>query len=493
MKERQGYATAIGLVRNAGVAGVRTALVAFTVGFFILPLFRPSNLAPMLGFLFAPIGFVAGALGSLVWNLGRRTASPVARLGLGAAFLAGLWASLMSGPGLLARGMLLDLPWLPLALKSVLAPAGILRIWVVGAPAGKQQAYLSGLESYVGGPTLERHGYYTVRFVEAKEVSAALARRSGNGPDVVAFHPAGASAAPAWDGLIPVTGNFVYRGMAPFTWADPQGPRYGFARAIALGDLDCRALGRDGSKGSAEGPELSGFALRYATAVLNADAAALSSMTSSDAMRDRASDLVPSPTAATTVRVVTSRFCGAWGSEALAFAYLVVNHESDTSIGQSRFTLAVRREGGQWRVVAASRLDASRESLLRAAPMFDRAMGGRVREDGPLHAGEPSTPEQYRPARNASARTGHLIWRPSRSSDVVAEVVEVACRQPETAFGPDDRQLVLRPRSLGKPSPYFVRADAVCAEGWPVAWRVWSVTAERVAFSSARVLPVTGD
>ena len=470
-------------------AGAFAGATAFAFGFFVFPLFRPSNLAPILGFMLAPAGFLAGALVSLAWNLGRGASRPLVRIGVAALLPVVQWAYLMSPPGMVLRGAVLEANFLPAALQATLAPAGILQVWVVGLPPGEQQHYLRSMEHNLGGPTLGRHGYYAVRFVDTDALAGALGGGGSRRPDVIAVHGPDPPAVTDSRDLIRVTGHFAYRAMAPRTWIDPRGPHPALARAIALGDRDCRRLSAPGPSASGEDPDLAAFALGYARAALAHDAGTLAALTSSETLDPEPADGVPTSHPRPDVKIVDSRLCGAWGNRVLAFVHLVVNHESERWVGQSRFTIAARHELGAWRAIGASRAEASSASLQQSVETFDRSMSGAVRGLGELRAGQPRAQGRFSPATEASRRNGHLVWRPSDSPGIVAEVAEIACRLPEGGIVDHDRHFVLRPRVVGAaPSRHVPAADA-CPDGWPTVWRIWSVTPEGLAFSAPEPLP----
>lgn len=481
---------------NALVAGLVLGGAAFVAGFFVYPLLRPSNLAPLLGFIFAPLGFLLGFVLGLVWNVRKLGPSRLA----GVSIIAGiviLGGSLLMAPnfvpGLIARGILLDAKVVPSLLKKPLAPAGMLRIWAINIPPEEQAKYLGALGHYVGGPTLTLRGYYTVSFHTADNVIQAF--RQGHaqqpGPDILVsrdFAPIEAlSLEPGMKArLAEVTGNFSYRGMGRFAFIDRAGPNYVLARKLALHDLECR----NRTLAEATSPylkvQLEERSVAIVSAIVMGDAEQRGVRSSTSQMRLEHAPLdIHGP-----VRIESSRFCGAWGSPNLAFAQVVINFEAAQKLGQRRLTLALRSEAENWRLLSVSESEDSRKSIKESALRLEQIMLNRYRDTDLPQAAIPKEPYEYVPAVEIQQRSGYLIWEPSPSRNVVAEVAEIACRSRDlNGAEHDDIQLVVHVREpQGKPR-YYVHASKACPRGWPWKWRLWTVTGGGPHFSEERAIP----
>ncbi|HET6786351.1 MAG TPA: hypothetical protein VFH49_00200, partial [Aquabacterium sp.] len=345
------------------MSGLVLGGLAFVVGFFIYPFFRPSNLAPLTGFILAPFGFLIGMLAGLAWHA--RTLRLPRPLGWGiAASLVILTAVLtMSSwfiPGLMVRSMLLDLEVLPAVLKKPLAPAGTLAVWAIDIPPGEQAAYRERLRAYLGGPLLGLRGHHELSFHASTTVGQALreARAQHRLPDVLVSRQVASIDAmfreprvgAAWQRVI---GRGPLTRIGPLVFIHRQGPHPALARALALQDLACthRALSEQTSPAMRQA--LAGRSVALASAIVQGrpvTAGGLARMS-----------LGPSSMAMQApVHIVSSHFCGAWGSSTLALADVVLQVDAADSVGQRRLSLALRQEGEAWALLSVSELDETR-------------------------------------------------------------------------------------------------------------------------------------
>ena len=482
---------------NASIAGTVFGGIAFVAGFFIYPIYQPSNLAPLLGFVLAPLGFLLGFLIGLVWNVGKLGPSRLAGVGVIIGLIILGWGLLMTPyfiPGFIARGMLLDAEAVPSALKKPLAPAGVLRIWAIDIPPEKRAKYLDGLGHAVGGPILELRGHYTVSFHAADAVTDEIrqARAEQRGPDILASDDAGLIGAlsrePGIEArLAEVVGNFSYRHMGRSAFIDRTGPNQALARKLALRHRECW----DRTLAEATSPylrfELEQWSVDTATAIVKGEAGERRARSVAGPMRlEHAPMDIHGP-----VRIESSHFCGAWGSQNLAFARVVINFEAEQTLGRRELNLAMHREDENWRLLSVSESAESHESIKASALRFEQIMLNRRQDSAVPQAATPREPYEYVPSNDIKQRSGYLVWEPSPSRNVVAEVAEIACRSRDLSGAEhDDIQLALHVREPQGTPKYYVHAGKACPEGWPWKWRLWTVTGGGLLFSEEHAIPI---
>jgi hypothetical protein len=182
------------------------------------------------------------------------------------------------------------------------------------------------------------------------------------------------------------------------------------------------------------------------------------------------------------LHVSETQECGFWGNERLAFVPMVSSYESDAAIGQIKVLLVMRKQEATWRLLTAATDPISVGEFPLQLPRLTGLMNGKNTEIGkPLPATLIAPDDGVAPEPAAGQRFGDFTWRPSRSADVIAEIVEFAYR--------NDARLFVRFQTRD-------RADASISAGriWTThslwKWRVWSVSAEGVvAFSEVRLFP----
>lgn len=479
------------------VTGIVFGGVAFTGGFFVYPIGNPSNLAPLMGFFVAPFGFLLGFLLGLVWNLRKLGPRKLAGGGvIGGVFILSL-ALLMTPyfiPGFIMRSILLDAQFIPPLLKKPLAPAGTLRIWAIDIPLEEQASYGDGLGHYVGGPVMGLYGSYTVNFHTADSLIEAYRQADARqqGPDIlVARHYDSIVDLAREPGmrsrLAEVIGNFSYRGMARFAFIDLKGANAGLARKLALNDLSCRNQAPAESATPGLASELEERAMAFALAIVTEGAEQVEKYSSTGRMQlDHTVVDIPRP-----VRITSSRFCGAWGTENLAFTQVLINFESPQKLGHRRLIMALRKEADEWRILSVSESLHSWDSLKESANRFEQLMLNRQWDREVPQVAIPDEKYEFVPSLEARQRSGHLVWTPSPSRWVVAEVAEIACRSRDQLDSEhDDIQFTVRVRSPGKKPVNYVHASKACLNGWwPWKWRVWTVSGHSLVFSGEHAVP----
>lgn len=493
--------TGLGLGRwflNGAVSGLVLGGLAFVIGFFVYPLVRPSNLAPLMGFILAPFGFLVGMLIGLAWHArALRLPGPLG-WGIAAAIVALTAVLTMSSwfiPGLMVRSLLLDLEVLPAMLKKPLAPAGTLAVWAIDIPPGEQAAYRERLRAYLGGPLLGMRGHHELSFHTSPTVGHALreARAGQRLPDVLVSHQWASIDAvfsepgmgAAWQS---VGGQGPLARIGPLVFIHRQGAHRALTRALALQDLACgnRVLSEQTSPALRQA--LAGRAVALANAivqgrpVLPAGGVALMSL-------EHASLAMQAP-----VHVVSSRFCGAWGSSTLALAEVVVQVDAAQTIGPRRLLLALRQEGEAWTLLSVSALDETRDAVVAQAVRLEQALMSRHGHRALTELAQPAEPHDWVPSRQAKQRSGYLIWYPSPAPGVVAEVAEVACRARDLRGADhDDVQWSIHVRDPAQDNRYYLHGSRLCSRGWPWKWRLWTVTAGELGASEEQLIPTVDD
>jgi hypothetical protein len=483
------------LLGNAFITGLILGGAVFIAGFFG-PLFLASagNLAPLAGFLYAPIGFVAGFIQGLLWNVWKARKGGISWKKL-AIILAVI---LIVGAGMsqffVVQLLRMELAMvLPDSVRWLAAPKGVLQIWAFGVPPENRQHFLDKtLPTYVGGPMSSLGGAWKVSFYEPDALLEAFmqARQQGREPDVLV----GEDRAPIEAifqsediraRMPEVLGNFSYRAMGKTAFINRDSPNFGLARKLAWGDIYCDNSLMTGTQSPYLETQLKDLSVELATASVTGDIAKLRRYSSQWQMGlNKASGVTIGPS-----RFESVKFCGAWGSSALAFAKVIVNFEAEQFLGRTELALAFHMEQDGWRLLAISREPTTIRSINLTASRLEPALLNKQVYPVMPEAAVLKEPSQYVPAPDSKKRSGWLIWDPSGSSNVVAEVAEIACRSRDyDNIEHDDVQFIVHLRERHIKPVYYVPAQNACPSGWPWKWRVWSVTGDGISFSNEQTI-----
>lgn len=484
-------------VLDAMVSGVVLGGVAFVLGFFIYPLFQPSNLAPLTGFILAPFGMLIGVLVGLLWKAHALRQARLLRWGIAVAVGAltvGLTMSSWFIPGLMVRSLLLNLAWLPTVLKKPLAPAGTLAVWAMDIPPGEQAAYRERLSAYLGGPLLGMRGHHELHFHTALSVGKALreARAQRRLPDVLVGRQVASVDAvlgesgtgASWQQVV---GSGPLTRIGPWVYIQRSGAHRALARALALQGRACGGRAINEQTSPALRQALAEQSQSLARAIVQRQAlpvGALAPMSLTHAPMD-----LQAP-----VHVVSSQLCGVWGSSTLALAEVAIQIEAADTIGQRRLSLALTQEGAAWMLLSVSELDETRESVAAQVGRLEQSLMSRHGSQPLNDLAEPSEPQDFVPSSLATQRSGYLIWVPSPAPGVVAEVAEIACRARDLRGAlHDDVQWSIHVRDPAQDNRYYLHARQLCPQGWPWKWRLWTVTAGELRVSEEQLIPTVGD
>jgi len=153
--------------------------------------------------------------------------------------------------------------------------------------------------------------------------------------------------------------------------------------------------------------------------------------------------------------------------------------------------MALRKEADEWRILSVSESLHSWDSLNKSANRFERLMWNRQWDREVPQVAIPDENYEFVPSPEARQRSGHLVWTPSPSRWVVAEVAEIACRSRDQLDSEhDDIQFTVHVRSPGKKPVNYVHARNACPNGWwPWKWRVWTVSGQSLLFSDEHAVP----
>jgi len=179
-------------------------------------------------------------------------------------------------------------------------------------------------------------------------------------------------------------------------------------------------------------------------------------------------------------QVSETKECGYWGDERLAFVPMVFSFESAQSLGQITVLLAFRKEQNEWRLLTSSTDPMSNGSFVDQLPKLAASLQNPrspIRAPAPAKLIAPDDGHYPQPA--GGERFGNFVWQPSKSGDVVAEVVEFAYD--------GNSRLFARLRSSSPPPTDEISSGQLWTTKSPWKWRVWSISGQgAVSFSEAR-------
>ena len=268
--------------------------------------------------------------------------------------------------------------------------------------------------------------------------------------------------------LIQVTGAFdeLLGPARGWTYLFSSSPNHEAARTLALRTPGCPS----GSPAPNLQGELTDLVPKLARAYLEGDAISIQAYSDADRLETvRAKPDTPS--------VGTVQPCGTWGNSRVVFVSLNVSYQAESTIGQTRVLIVLRKRSSQWQLLAAARDPVTNGPFVNELPSM---MAGLRSNDEPPALPAPATllspPDGDRPRPSNGQPFGFFTWRSSPSEDVVAEVAEFAYK--------DDARLF-----VGRPARAESRISAgkLWTTGGKWNWRVWSITRSgNIAFSDGR-------
>jgi hypothetical protein len=184
-----------------------------------------------------------------------------------------------------------------------------------------------------------------------------------------------------------------------------------------------------------------------------------------------------------TFEVAEIRPCGYWGTEYLAFVPLMISYESTTAIGDRTILLIFRKDGREWKLLSASADPISTDEFLIAVAKLAGLLGRGLTPSQSLLPAQLIAPKDgLVPQPTSGERFGNFVWKPSSSSDIIAEVAEFGYR--------GDARLFLKIRDPNGGENSVVSAGSLWTTNTTWKWRVWSISrASGVVFSDEHTFP----
>jgi hypothetical protein len=181
--------------------------------------------------------------------------------------------------------------------------------------------------------------------------------------------------------------------------------------------------------------------------------------------------------------VSNSEACGYWGAGPVAFLQMVSTYESPAALGHTATLLILRKRRSEWRLLAASTDPISNQVFVKELPHLVSLITKATPIGSPPKPAELLEPQDgVYPKPPEGERFGEFRWRPSASTNVVAEIVEFA-------YNADTRLFAVF--SSGNPPATEELSAGNLRETRSVwKWRVWSISnTGAVSFSQTRSFP----
>jgi hypothetical protein len=383
---------------------------------------------------------------------------------------------------------------------------GVIRIWIVGSPYREepQRAVPSDIQNRAKGLG------YTIELTNfpASGFSAQFAQafREHNEPEILTFDNGGilfginAPNLPHIEGILNENGvaSSLILEQESLASLQPRGwvyllrtaASYEAARALALQPGVCSQQfgGKAEPPANGELQSASDLAVAAARAYMSCDIASLTAM--SDPQKLSTKCLYPDESS----QVERVEMCSISGNENVAFAFVGSAFSAQASapypyvpyrpwspnaqIGHQTLLTIVRKQGGKWRLLAISGDVLNRDQQTR---LRTEHISGLLSSNPDGSATVPPqiiTPDGTYPKREGN-HFGDLIWKPSASPEVIAEVAEFVMT---SRRGPrEPTRLFLVNPSAGKLS------TGQLFGGGRFQWRVWSINKNgEIAFSDPR-------
>jgi len=178
--------------------------------------------------------------------------------------------------------------------------------------------------------------------------------------------------------------------------------------------------------------------------------------------------------------VSETKACGYWGDERLAFVPVVSTYESAKALGQISVLLILRKQQAQWQLLAASTDPVSVLRFPEGIPGLVKLLQeGRAPGENPIPARLVAPLDGQFPVPAEGQRFGDFVWKPSTSTDVVAQIIEFAYK--------DDARLFLEFSSGDSPANDQISDGQLWTTFSLWRWRVWSISnSGAISFSEAR-------
>jgi hypothetical protein len=186
--------------------------------------------------------------------------------------------------------------------------------------------------------------------------------------------------------------------------------------------------------------------------------------------------------------ILKMKILGKWGNARLAFVPVVSIHKSANQWGRISLLLILRKQDGQWKLLAASTDPISTSVGIRDLAKLLRQSPASAKIPLPAKLLAPKDGQFPEPPQGQ--RFGNFFWQPSTSSDIVAQVFEFAYGS--VAYGSDVRLLLRVSSDDSRPVPWeFPKNNQISAgvlgNSGHNRWRVWSISdSGTISFSDSR-------
>jgi len=178
--------------------------------------------------------------------------------------------------------------------------------------------------------------------------------------------------------------------------------------------------------------------------------------------------------------ILEMKGCGYWGDQRLAFVPIVSSYESAKAVGQISLLLMLRKQQTQWHLLTASTDPVSISRFPDGIPkLVSMLQEARTPGENPLPAKLLAPEAGQSPVPAQGQRFGDFVWKPSTSTDVVAQIIEFAYN--------DDARLFLEFSSGNSLANDQLSAGQLWTTNGLWRWRVWSISdSGAISFSEPR-------
>ena len=497
------FLVSIRLSGPAIVVGAVLGTVVFAAGFFGPLIFMPeSGIGPIMGILLGPVAFYVGGMGGFAWRAKRALQSPPRELN--AYFIVLVLFALSplffyAGP---ARWWQEADVAENVATMPKDAPLGTLRIWTVDNGHWINRYGASSVPKMFGEAVKAAGGTASVEAISAEAFPRMLADAVARNqlPDIIAsfnwrliraqFKRHG-----LWSRMVK-----VHSVLAPLAsegglksglqwlgvpYLNRQSDKFELMRQVML-QIPKECLGSWSGVYGVDAQELTPLVKEMAAAYIARDKGVLSRYRDPAALSlyddgDRAE---------TDARVHGVVVCSLFGNDRLAFSKTVTVFEKPNAIGHQASILAVRRNGGSWRLLAVTSDTGPGRRISFQRSATAKALSGGSNSfspDAPLLL---SPENNARPQPTDGEKYGMFRWQPSDDANTAMEMLETACQNKRRAVF-ITLALQLKPPSHEEYIPGEQLASWINSEHTQCKWRVWRVARSGdIVFSEIRHIPV---
>ncbi len=496
------FLASIRLSRPAIQVGAVLGAVVFAVGFFGPLIFLPeSGIGPIIGILLGPVAFYVGGLGGFAWYAKRALrSSPRERNAYFIVLILFALSPLFLFAGPLRWWQEADVAG-TVAVMPDEAPLGALRIWTVGDSHWVNRYGASSVPKMFGNAVKAAGGTAAVEAISKEAFPRMLADAVARNqlPDIIASfdwrlirkqfnqHRLWSRMVKVHSVLAPLAAEsgmksgLLWLGVP---YLNRQSDKFELMRQVML-QIPKECLGSWSGVYGVDAQELTPLVKEMAAAYVARDMAALSRYRDPDALSfsddgDRAE---------TDARVHGVVVCSLFGNDRLAFSKTVTVFEKPNAIGHQASILAVRRNGGSWRLLGVTSDTGPSRRILFQRSATAKALSGGSNTFSPDASLLLYPENNARPQPADGAKYGMFRWRPSDNANIAMEMLETVCRNERRQVF-STLAMQLKPPSHEKYTPGEHSASWISKRA-QCKWRVWRVARSgEIAFSETRYIPV---